>query len=105
MADRQQAGCVRFSFIPVNAIIPKQFQCVEQSLAGPAPVFMSFRYGQPDYLKLIASTPNQIRRGADDEGEMGAFHFLLAPLREQDLEIRLEEFTPVGLNTGLVYQT
>jgi len=105
IADRQQAGCVRFSFIPVNAITPKQFQCVEQSLAGPAPIFMSYRYGQPDYLKLIASTPDKIRRGADDEGEMGAFHFLLAPLREQDLEIRLEEFTPVGLNTGLVYQT
>jgi hypothetical protein len=105
IADRQQAGCVRFSFIPVNAITPKRFQCVEQSLAGPAPIFLSFRYGQPDYLKLIASTPDQVRRGADDEGEMGAFHFLLAPLREQDLEIRLEEFTPVGLNTGLVYQT
>ena len=105
IADRQQAGCVRFSFIPVDAITPKQFQCVEQSLAGPAPIFLSFRYGRPDYLKLIASTPDEVRRGADDEGEMGAFHFLLAPLREQDLEIRLEEFTPVGLNTGLVYQT
>jgi hypothetical protein len=105
IADRQQAGCVRFSFIPVNSITPKRFECVEQSLGGPAPLFMSFRYGQPDYLKLIASTPDAIRRGADDEGEMGAFHFVLAPLREQDLEIRLEEFTPVGLNTGLVYQT
>jgi hypothetical protein len=105
IADRQQAGCVRFSFIPVDAITPKQFQCVEQSLAGPAPIFLSFRYGRPDYLKLIASTPDEVRRGADDEGEMGAFHFLLAPLREQDLEIRLEEFTPVGLNAGLVYQT
>lgn len=105
IADRQQAGCVRFSFIPVNAITPRQFQCVEQSIAGPAPIFMSFRYGRPDYLKLIASTPDKIRRGADDDGEMGAFHFLLAPLRERDLEIRLEEFTPVGLNTGLIYQT
>lgn len=105
MTERQQAGCVRFSFIPVNAIIPRRFECVEQAIAGPAPVFLSFRYGQPGYLKLIASTPDPIRRGADDEGEMGAFHFLLAPLREHDLEIRLEEFTPAGLNTGLVYQT
>ncbi len=105
VADRQQAGCVRFSFIPINSITPRRFECVERALAGPAPVFISFRYGQPAYLKLIASTPDAIRRGADDEGEMGAFHFLLAPLREQDLEIRLEEYTPVGLNPGLVYQT
>lgn len=105
IADRQQAGCVRFSFIPVGSVTPRRYKCVERTLAGPAPIFLSFRYGQPAYLKMIASTQNAIRRGADDEGEMGAFHFVLAPLREQDLEIRLEEYTPVGLNTGLIYQT
>ena len=105
IADRQQAGCVRFSFIPVGSVTPRRYKCVERALAGPAPIFLWFRYGQPAYLKLIASTPDAIRRGADDEGEMGAFHFVLAPLREQDLEIRLEEYTPVGLNTGLIYQT
>jgi hypothetical protein len=105
LADRQQAGCVRFSFIPVGSVTPRRFKCMERALAGPAPVFISRRYGQPAYLKLIASTDNEIRRGADDEGEMGAFHFLLAPLREQDLEIRLQEYTPVGLNSSLIYQT
>jgi hypothetical protein len=105
IADRHQAGCVRFSFIPVNSVTPRRFKCVERPLAGPAPVFISLRYGHPAYLKLIASTDDAIRRGADDEGEMGAFHFLLAPLREQDLEIRLEEYTPVGLTPNLIYQT
>jgi hypothetical protein len=105
LADRAQAGCVRFSFIPVNAITPRQFKCVEQSLAGPAPVFISYRYGQPGYLKMVASTDPAVREGADDGGEMGAFHSLLAPIREQDLSIRLEEYTPVGLNTGFIYQT
>jgi hypothetical protein len=105
VADRAQAGCVRFSFIPVNAITPRRFKCVERSLAGPAPVFFSFRYGHPAYLKMLASTDPSIREGADDGGEMGAFHFLLAPQRETDLEIRLEEYTPVGLNPALIYQT
>jgi hypothetical protein len=104
-ADRAQAGCVRFSFIPVNAITPRRFKCVERALAGPAPVFFSFRYGHPGYLKMLASTDPAVREGADDGGEMGAFHFLLAPLRERDLEIRLEEYTPVGLNPALIYQT
>ena len=105
IADRHQVGCVRFSFIPVKSVTPRRFKCVERALGGPAPVFISRRYGHPAYLKLIASTDDAIRRGADDDGEMGAFHFLLAPLREQDLEIRLQEYTPVGLVPGLIYQT
>lgn len=104
-ADRVQAGCVRFSYLPYQAVTPRRFECVEQALAGPAPLFLSYEYAQPAYLKLAASTPSSIREGADDEGEMGAFHWVLAPLREADLEIRLQEFTPVGLNTGLIYQT
>jgi len=104
-ADRVQAGCVRFSYLPYQAVTPRRFECVQQALAGPTPLFLSYEYARPDYLKLAASTPSSIRAGADDEGEMGAFHWVLAPLREADLEIRLQEFTPVGLNTGLIYQT
>jgi hypothetical protein len=105
IADRLQAGCVRFSFVPVNAVIPRHFECVEQALASAAPIFISVRYGAPGYLKMLACTDNSIRRGADDGGEMGAFHFVLAPQRESDLTVRLQEYLPVGLDTGLVYQT
>lgn len=104
-ADRVQAGCVRFSYLPYQAVTPRRFECVEQALAGPTPLFLSYQYTRPSYLKLAASTASSIRTGADDEGEMGAFHWVLAPQREADLEIRLAEFTPVGLNTGLSYQT
>jgi hypothetical protein len=96
---------VRFSYLPYQAVTPRRFECVEQALAGPTPLFLSYQYARPNYLKLAACTPSSIRTGADDEGEMGAFHWVLAPLREADLEIRLAEFTPVGLNTGLIYQT
>ncbi len=105
ISDRLQVGCVRFSFLPVNAITPRRFECVEQALASPQPLFLSLRYGDPRYLKMLACTDDSIRRGADDGGEMGAFHFVLAPLRESDLNIRLQEYLPVGLNAGLIYQT
>ena len=105
IADRLQTGCVRFSFLPVNAVIPRHFECVLQALAAHAPIFFSLRYGHPGYLKMLACTHGSIRRGADDGGEMGAFHFVLAPQRESDLAIRLQEYVPVGLNFGLVYQT
>ena len=104
VADRKQEGCVRFSFIPYNAVTPRTYECVEQALASPQPYFLSLRYGHPAYMKLLACTDDSIRRGASDGGEMGAFHFLLAPQRESDLQIRLQEYLPVGLNFGLIYQ-
>jgi hypothetical protein len=63
------------------------------------------RYGDPGYAKLLPSTDQSIRQGADDGGEMGAFHFVLAPFRENDLRIRLKEYLPVGLEVGIFYQT
>jgi hypothetical protein len=104
VADRKQEGCVRFSFLPFGAVTPRRFECVEQALASPQPLFFSLRYGHPAYMKLLASTDDAIRRGADDGGEMGCFHFLLAPQRESDLKIRLQEYLPVGLEFGLIYQ-
>ncbi|NGZ08283.1 MAG: hypothetical protein CV088_02720 [Nitrospira sp. LK70] len=104
IADRKQEGCVRFSFLPMGAETPRRFECVEQGIASPQPIFFAFRYGRPGYMKLIASTPDVVRRGADDGGEMGAFHFVLAPLRETDLRIRMQEYMPVGLEFGIIYQ-
>ena len=104
VADRKQEGCVRFSFIPYQAVTPRRFKWVERALASPQPYFFSLRYGRPGYMKLLVSTDDSIRRGADDGGEMGAFHFLLAPQRESDLQIRMQEYMPVGLEFGLIYQ-
>jgi hypothetical protein len=103
-ADRKQQGCVRFSYVPAVAVLPRQFECIQQSPTVSPPIFYSLRYGDPGYAKLLPSTSDAIRRGADDGGEMGAFHFVLAPLRETDLRVRLQEYLPVGLEVGIVYQ-
>jgi hypothetical protein len=105
VADRRQQGCVRFSFLPFRAVVPAQYQCVQQMVAGVFPAFVTTRYGQPGYLKLMACTDDAIRRGADDGSEMGAYHFVMAPQRESDLQIRLQEYVPVGMEFGIVYQT
>jgi hypothetical protein len=104
VADRKQQGCVRFSFLPYNAITPRPYECVTRALASPQPYFASLRYGHPAYMKLLACTDDSIRRGAHNGGEMGAFHALLAPQRESDLQIRINEYLPVGLEFGLIYQ-
>jgi hypothetical protein len=105
VADRKQEGCVRFTFLPYHAVTPRRFECVEQAPASVQPLFHSERYGDPAYLKLLAGTSELIRRGADDGGEMGALHFVLAPQRESDLKTRIEEYLPVGLESGLIYET
>ena len=104
-ASRKQEGCVRFSYLPSAAITPRQFECVEQGPGTPQPLFFSLRYGDPAYTKYAACTDDAIRRGADDGGEMGAFHFVLAPLRETDLTVRMREYLPVGLEFGVFYET
>ncbi|HET6293048.1 MAG TPA: hypothetical protein VFG33_06725, partial [Kribbella sp.] len=104
IADRKQAGCVRVSYLPTGAITPRRFQCVEKAPGTPQPLFFALRYGHPGYCKLLATTNDRIRRGADDGGEMGVFHYLLAPLRETDLRIRMQEYLPVGMEFGLIHQ-
>jgi hypothetical protein len=105
LADRRQEGCVRFSYLPANAVVPRQFQCVFEGQGFDEPLFYSLRYGQPAYCKLFPSTRDTVRRGADDGGEMGAFHFLSAPMRETDLLTRLQEYLPAGLESGIFYET
>jgi hypothetical protein len=103
-ATRKQEGCVRFSYLPAGAIVPRQYKCVEQGPGSPQPLFYSLRYGDPAYGKLWPHTDDAVRRGADDAAEMGAFHFVLAPLREADLRVRMQEYLPVGLEFGVFYE-
>ena len=107
-AVRKQEGCVRFSYLPLASRVPPRHRCQPSSAAGATsvvPRFTSLRYGVPAYGQLSSSTPDEIRRGAEDEGEMGAFHHLLQPQRESDLRVRLDEYLRVGLQAGVFYET
>lgn len=106
-ADRRQVGCVRFSFVPSDARVPRRFQCHPDEEDQPTlwPHFTSLRYGDPGYGQVSIHTADVIRRGADDEGEMGGFHLLYQPHRETNLRIRLAEYLRFGLEAGIYYAT
>ena len=132
-SDQNQQGCCRFSFVPLNSIVPRRYRCqpdlaVEAalleadqpkgSLTGPEtqaitlatqarvrPAFTARRYGQAAYGQLVGHCPEEIRRGADDESEMGVFHDVFAPQREDNLKIRLQEYLRFGLEAGVFYST
>jgi hypothetical protein len=115
--ERHVVGCVRFSFVPLGSSTPRQYRCqpalemaahpnpAEAAAVGAAlvPSFESVRYGDPTYAQLRLTAPVQIRQGAEDGSEMGAFNHLKQPQRETNLRIRLDEYLPFGLTAGFLY--
>ena len=107
-SEKKQSGCVRFCFLPVTSIVPRRYRCQpekESDALRVRPQFTSLTYGDPGYGQLALRTAAQIRTGADDEAEMGAFHELYEPQRETNLRIRLDEYLRFGLEAGVFYVT
>ncbi|RMF62207.1 MAG: hypothetical protein D6746_04430, partial [Bacteroidetes bacterium] len=63
------------------------------------------RYGHPAFAQLRRSTAEEIRTGAEDGAEMGAFNQLKEALREANLRAALDEYLRFGLESGLFYIT
>ncbi len=119
-AQRRQAGCMRFCSLSLEgARTPRRYRCQPDLVRAAAPdaqaadaealrvtpSFTTSRYGQPAYLQLGRGCAGEIREGAHDGAEMGAFHLLLQPFRETNLRVRLEEYLPFGLEPGIVHVT
>lgn len=132
VVDELQQGCVRFSSVPHPSLTPRRHRCqpdlaIAQQIereerVGPVsaarraeiaslararivPAFTSIHYGDPGYAQLHLNAPVEIRTGAGDGSEMGAFCHLKQPQRETNLRIRLKEYLPFGLEPGLIYIT
>lgn len=126
---RRGIGCLRFCYVPSGSRTPRRYHCQpdlvhaglrERAELGeleqaelPAscnlaeqrvrPRFTSVYYGTPAYGQLAAGCAPEITRGAEDGAELGAFHDLFQPQREDNLRVRLEEFLPAGLDAGIIY--
>ena len=102
---RSQIGCVRFSYIAPGSRTPSRYECQPKNPTDATqarPQFESTRYGQPNYARLSETCAKEIKRGADDESEMGAYHDLFEAQRTANLLARLKEFTPAGSEVGLI---
>jgi hypothetical protein len=128
LACRRQRGCIRFCYVPPGSRTPRRYECqpdlVERAVAElfnkrdisteerdslqeserlrVEPEFNSTRYGTPTYCQLADTCADEIKRGADDESEMGVFHDLYQPQRTANLRARLDEYTPAGMDTGII---
>jgi hypothetical protein len=123
--ERRQVGCMRYCYVPPGCRTPRRYRCqpdgviaavmervadpavqaveIENELLRVAPQFSAVRYGAPAYGQLAAGCAIEIKRGADDESEMGVYHDLFQPQREANLNARLAEFTPAGMDVGLFF--
>ncbi|MBF6336848.1 hypothetical protein IU450_13255 [Nocardia abscessus] len=105
---RRQTGCLRFCWLPPGSRTSAQFHCEPAHSGDPervVPRFTSIRYGTPGYCQLATWCPDEIRRGADDGSEMGVFHDLFQPQREDTLRLRLDEYTPAGTDSAILIVT
>ena len=106
--SRRQSGCVRFCYLPLDSLAPRRFRCQPANAAAASrvfPRFTSIDYGQPGYGQLAPSCPGEISAGADDEGEMGAFHFLQQTQRVANLRASLDEYLRFGMEAGIFFVT
>ncbi|MFI9764210.1 hypothetical protein ACIHFB_40510 [Streptomyces sp. NPDC051963] len=102
---RRGIGCLRYSYVPTGSRTPRRHRCRPDLTPGVRPLFAAVRYGTPWYGQLADRCPEEIRRGSDDGAEMGAFHDLYRPQREDGLRARLEEYTPAGTDAGIFFVT
>jgi hypothetical protein len=119
---RRQTGCLRFSYVLPGSRTPRRYNCqpdlavaaldlpkpppaaeVDRERRRVRPRFESLRYGRPDYCRLAADCPEEIRRGADDESEMGVFHHLQNPRRSANLRARLDDYVPARCDAGIIF--
>jgi hypothetical protein len=123
---RTQKGCLRFCYVRPGSRTPRRYECQPDLVAQAVPAlsglttaeqnrllaseqlrvepeFNSVRYGTPTYCQLASSCAVEVSTGADDESEMGVFHDLYQPQRAATLETRLTEYTPAGVDVGIIY--
>ena len=107
VADDRQRGCVRYSRYQRGSALPRRYQCVpSESQAGAStPVFTSLRFGNPAYAQLGAGTAPDVLTVSDQNDAPGAFATTLETTRLHNLQTKLAEFMPAGLNPVLIAET
>ncbi len=116
--ERVQSGCARYcSFTPDTIAVPRRFRCqpdlaltnitdageAEAIRTSLTPSFTSLTYGDPAYGQLSAGCAPELRAGADDGSEIGAFGFLKQPQRDANLRSVLPEYLRLSFRAGIFY--
>ncbi|NOZ53013.1 MAG: hypothetical protein GXP08_07685 [Gammaproteobacteria bacterium] len=128
---RRQKGCLRFCYVTPESRTPRRYRCQPDLVEKPIktrfenskiseadkdrlieterlrvkPKFNSVRYSTPTYCQLADCCADEIKRGADDESEMGVFHDLYQPQRAANLRVRVDEYLPARMDVGIIFSS
>jgi hypothetical protein len=106
VARESRQGYLRYSYAPLESNVSRRYRChpADQAAAARvAPSFTSERPGAPGFGRLAADCPSEIATGAEDGGELGAFHFLHQPWSMADLTAQLDHYLRFGLEAGVFF--
>ena len=107
-------NCVRYSRLPelLFELLPEHLNCINTS---DQPVFFQFKtcpesdgqqdstlFGTPGHGVLHPATPESVCAGAEDNGEMGAYHARRYCLQFSATVDKLGDFTPLGVEVALI---
>lgn len=125
-AQRTQAGCVRYSWIAKDSVLPRRFRCQpDLALAAAAerkggalndaekatvrlgvqPTLLDIALCEPTLAMLHPMTGEAITRGGEGESEIGAFSRAAAALRMGNVRSLFDDYLPFGNEAGLIDDT
>ncbi len=98
-ASEPGEGCVRYS-----SLLPEQAEGEltffdQHKLRA---VFFSEAFGQPGCGVLHPATPAEIAKGAEDGGEMGAYHHLHLVASRDAVITKLKDYLPTGIKPVII---
>ncbi len=100
-------GCLRYSAIPALLRYGQLedrplLEIHHASMATRAPAMCGRRFGEPGSAVLHPGGPAEINAGAEDGGEMGAYHHRFHQRRLEAVRHKLEQHLPLGMTTALI---
>lgn len=110
-------SCMRFSRLPVGTPLDLARPFGVGTNTADPPLFQDFlfcdsedgplvrrpaEFGEPGAGVLHVATQPSVRLGAEDGGEMGAYHAQAYAMRMQAVIEKIEDFVPVGMSAVLI---
>lgn len=106
--DPPDKGCIRYSRYQEQAFnvgldpADEQLLVNQGSCTFDMPNFINLIFGEPGCGVLWGNSSEAIKYGAEDGGEMGAYHDELMILRQDAVIDKLADFVPVGFEAVLI---